>query len=359
MSDDYYEILQVHPKADHAAIEAAYRRLMDQYALERLSGAAPELVELARQKRAAIEAAYATLGDAKKRAAYDEDRRPTTEDQRRKTKDQRTVARAPADASGDSIGPSSSVLGPAAADALDYRPLPPATRQERPKGFQDQPTTARGEAVSSRTPPGFAALVVTAVVLLPALVFGFALTGGGAATPAVATPTPAPEDQFEAAISQARAQAEQTPENPQAWIDYANLLYDSAQIVREQAPESVLYQQRLPRWLDAANAYQRALDLDPSNAAVRGDKGATACFYGAGAGDEAYLAQGLADTSAALGSDPDNPRVLISHGYCLVYARPPRTDEAIAGWRRVLELAPSDSQVAGQAQLLIEQYSQQ
>src|SRR5262245_56037034 len=95
MSQDYYETLQVHPRADQDAIEAAYERLRDLYDPARLDGAAEELAELARQKRDAIERAYAVLGNSARRAAYDAeqaalhaDHRPTTTDQRPPTNDQ-------------------------------------------------------------------------------------------------------------------------------------------------------------------------------------------------------------------------------------------------------------------------------
>src|SRR5262245_5090736 len=71
MTQDYYEILQVHPKADSAAITAAYTRLRDLYDPARLDGAAEEFVVLARRKRDEIERAYAVLGDSVRRVTYD------------------------------------------------------------------------------------------------------------------------------------------------------------------------------------------------------------------------------------------------------------------------------------------------
>src|SRR3954464_15010173 len=73
MTQDYYETLQVHPRADATAIEAAYARLRELYDPARLDGAADELVDLARAKRDAIERAYAVLSDPARRAAYDEE----------------------------------------------------------------------------------------------------------------------------------------------------------------------------------------------------------------------------------------------------------------------------------------------
>src|SRR5688500_4386943 len=85
MTQDHYETLQVHPRADAAAIEAAYARMRQLYDPARLNGAADELVALAREKRDTIERAYAVLSDPARRATYDaelvahkNDQRPTT-----------------------------------------------------------------------------------------------------------------------------------------------------------------------------------------------------------------------------------------------------------------------------------------
>src|SRR5919204_4403779 len=125
MSQDYYEILQVHPKADRDAIAAAYTRLRDLYDPARIDGAAEELADLARQKRDAIERAYAVLGDAARRAAYDAEQTALkeTEDRRSKIEDRRS--------SGGNRR--SSILDPRSSNAqvLDSPPLPPARRAER------------------------------------------------------------------------------------------------------------------------------------------------------------------------------------------------------------------------------------
>src|SRR4051812_1632140 len=141
MTQDYYETLQVHPRADTTAITAAYTRLRELYDPARLDGAADELVDLARAKRDAIERAYAVLSDPARRKAYDQeqaalepanDQRPTTNDQRPTTKGDRAEL---------SIRPSSFVFSQTK-ETLDYRPLPPAQRAERPRGFDAQPVRA-------------------------------------------------------------------------------------------------------------------------------------------------------------------------------------------------------------------------
>jgi tetratricopeptide (TPR) repeat protein len=182
-----------------------------------------------------------------------------------------------------------------------------------------------------------------------------ALTGGGGPPPAPATPTPSPFDVFESSIPQAQQAAQQDPSSAQAWIDLGNLLYDSAQVVRESAPDSPLYQQRLGRWLEATDAYSQALALQPGNATVRADLGASACFYGAGTGDQSFVREGTEEVRRAAQAAPDDERVLLSLGHCLVSAQPPQTQEAIASWQRIIKLKPS-SPLALQAQMLISKY---
>ena len=131
MTQDYYETLQVHPRADADAIEAAYARLRELYDPAKLDGAADELVDLARAKRDAIERAYAVLATRSAARRMTRSRRRSSR-QRRKTKDG---------------GPRVLVLRPPSfaehgEEPLDYRPLPPARRAERPRGFDAQPVRA-------------------------------------------------------------------------------------------------------------------------------------------------------------------------------------------------------------------------
>lgn len=62
---DYYEVLQVHQAAEPEVIQAAYRRLSLKYHPDVYHGAD------AQQRMAQLNAAYAVLGDATKRATYD------------------------------------------------------------------------------------------------------------------------------------------------------------------------------------------------------------------------------------------------------------------------------------------------
>ncbi|MDP2719389.1 MAG: J domain-containing protein [Dehalococcoidia bacterium] len=62
---DYYNILQVSPKADADVIQAAYRRLASRYHPDK--NPSPE----AGEKMMQLNAAYAVLSDPDKRRAYD------------------------------------------------------------------------------------------------------------------------------------------------------------------------------------------------------------------------------------------------------------------------------------------------
>ncbi|HMO56537.1 MAG TPA: DnaJ domain-containing protein [Roseiflexaceae bacterium] len=365
---DFYEILQVHPRADTAAIEAAYRRLADLYDPDRLAGAAEELVLIAREKRAAIDQAYAVLSDPLERAAYDRQRiestlaatsTATTSDARLNDTDptEALSAATPADPAGEQITTRATTTPDADAAVepiYDYRPLPPAQSTERARGFNTQPTL-QPSAAYQRATVSLVAIIVAVGVLLPALAFGSLLTSIGSLQPPAATATPSPLDQFEVLLAQARLAVEQQPDNAQAWVDYANLLYDSAQIVREQAPESVLYQQRLPRWLEAIAAYRRALELVPDDARIRGEIGASACFYGIGVGDLRYIEEGLNELQQATAAIPDDVRMLLNIGHCRVNVQPPQIDAAIRDWQQVITIAPG-SPFAIEAQRLIDEY---
>lgn len=333
---DYYETLQVHPRADREAIQAAYDRLRDLYDPAQIEGAADELVELARQKRESIDRAYATLSDPVRRAAYDAER-----------------AELAAPAADEQASPTGE-------PELDYRPLPPAGGVERPRDFDSQPLRTErrspGRRVGGRGASwSWLAPAAVGVVVVAIFAASLAITGGGGPPPAPPTPTPSPYDQYEPFIPQARQAAEQNPTSAQVWIDYGNVLYDSVQIVREQAPESDVYQLRVTRWLSATEAYSRALALDPSNASVRGDLAASSCFYGTGAGNGEYVRQGLDEARLAVAAAPDDPRVLLSLGHCLMSTDPPQTEEALTIWRKIVEVSP-DTPFAQQAQNLIAQF---
>lgn len=361
---DYYEILQVHPRADAESIRAAYERLRERYDPARMEGAADELLAIARRRRDDIERAYAVLGDAQRRANYD--------------REQAERAAADAAAAPDAEPASAAKTVASSTDAeLDYRPLPPAGGRERAAGFDAQPVLpGRRQRRSGRATQGRTPVWVMPSVLVGGLTFAVVLAGlliAGAPAPgqqevpafdpaagaAVATPTNEEiVNQFEAEIPNSRQVTLNAPDNPNSWINYGNLLYDSVQVVRERMPESELYQERLPRWLEASAAYQRALELDPTNALVRSDLAASLCFYGAGIGDASYVEQGIGEARRAVDAAPAEGRVLLNLGVCLVQADPPQTAEAVAAWQQVLEVAPSDSGIAFEARRLLVLYDE-
>jgi tetratricopeptide (TPR) repeat protein len=352
MTHDFYEILQVHPNADQEMIETAYRRLLERYDAKRLEGAADELIEMARQKRQLIEQAYQTLHDPKRRKAYD-------------------AAQATQDNSKPLVAATTSEA------ALDYRPLPPAQGQVRSKRFNAQPTVTpvvhnqRKMASAARRPPAwFLPATLAGVVIAIVIGLSYIVTGGGGPqvvptavpTTAAAAPTAPLVDQFETFIPRAKQLAETNPNNAQSWIDYGNLLYDSAQIVRELEPDSQLYQQRIPRWQEAANAYRKALELEPNNWLVRADLATCLCFYGAGTNAPQTVTEGTTIARQAVevatnAGKKDDPFVLRGLSYCLISNTPPQTDEAIKLWQRIVEVAP-DQPIATEARNLIARYQQ-
>ena len=143
-----------------------------------------------------------------------------------------------------------------------------------------------------------------------------------------------------------------------AWINLGNLLFDSAQVVRENEPNGDRYQQRLPRWLEASDAYSKALAIAPGNAAVRADMAASLCYYGDGKSDQSYVSRGIGEAQRAAQQGPQEPRVLFNLGVCQVTLQPPQTAEALKNWQQVAGMSDKDPSLANQAQRLIAQYQQ-
>lgn len=359
---DYYEILQVHPNADQETIQAAYERMRMRYDPTQLDGVAEELVELARQKRHDIERAYAILKDTRRRAAYDAE-------QRRETPQAQIT------------GSENSIAGHAEVELLDYRPLPPARRQERPRDFNPQPVLSAsrqrsGRRTRSSRPPWMTPVIVvgttTFVILLSSLLIttlqGPALNATGSAGGVTLINTPQSEseaaaverimNQFEGQIVQARLVTQQRPDNFNAWMSLGDALYDSVQIVLERMPDSELYQERLPRWIEASEAYSEALAIDPTHIVARADLAASLCKYGAGANDPVYVAAGLAEARRAVQAGPDDARALLHLGICLASSTPPQIDEAMQQWHKVLTLPSVPRGIIVEAQQLIQQYQQ-
>lgn len=357
---DHYETLQVHPKADTEAIRAAYGRMCERYAPERLEGAAEELQQLARQRREALEAAYTLLSDPQLRAAYDAE-----------------LATTEASAADEAAQE-------AADDELDYRPLPPARRQERPPDFDPQPTRrartqGRGRGAARPPQPEWLAptlivAVCTFVIVLTTLlstVLGTpnpATVSGG---PQIIEPNAAPAqpnldqivNQFEAQIVSARQVVNNVPDHPNAWLQLGHALYDSVMVVRERLDQGdltvqSLYVERLPRWLEAADAYRRASELDPTSALAHADLGASLCYYGQSINDQNYIREGTIEVERALELDVMEGRALLSAGVCYIFADPPRRSEAIEQWQRLLLLPEVEPGLIFQARQLLLEYAE-
>lgn len=323
---DHYAILQVMPHASKDEITAAYDRLWAMYSPERTAEAAPDLQLLAAKKRQQLEQAYAVLADDAQRTAYDR---------------RHGFAQA-ATQSGQ----------------LDYRPLPPARGRERDDVLlvDEQPRPVR----RPRT-PGWQGwlptlMIVTALlaVLLLLLLSGVRTTSGPAA---LATPTISGVSlpYSDAQINLYRTQATAT-NSAQAWIELGNAVFDNLQTLREQAPQSPQYRGLLGGWLDAADAYARALAIE-DNATVRADRALALFSYGQDAPDPQRVAEALAEVERGITSDVAEPRALISYGLLLAQAQPPRREEAFAQWRKVREIAPQSPE-AQTAERLLQSYGQ-
>jgi tetratricopeptide (TPR) repeat protein len=183
--------------------------------------------------------------------------------------------------------------------------------------------------------------------------------------PAATAPTPSIAeviDQFEGQVVAARQVAEQVPENVNAWIELGNALYDSTVVVYERLAAGdqslqAVYVERLPRWLEAADAYRTALEIQPDNAVVRASLAASLCYYGAGANDQGYVQQGLAEAEQAVTIGPEEGRALLSRGLCLVSSDPPQTEQALEQWQRLIVLPNADPRLVFQARQLIADHS--
>jgi curved DNA-binding protein CbpA len=321
---DHYAILQLTPRATDAEIAAAYERLRDVYDPDRTANAAPELQELASKKRQQIEAAFRDLGDRHRRAAYD-----------------RQQGFAP-------IG------GDGAENAIDFRPLPPARRQERDAAADyAPPPLPRSRGIRGWLAPTLTAIAGIGLLLL-LILSGVRVTGGQTA---LATPTirgitlPFNDTQ----LRQFRAAAEST-DTAANWTALGNAIFDNLQTLRENAPQSPQYRGQLDQWLAVVDAYDRSLALQDSDAA-RSSRAVALMSYGVDADDEARRAEALAEVQRGIRDDVRDPRALLNYGFVLSLTEPPRVAEALAQWRRIIEIAP-DSPEAENARLLLRRFGE-
>jgi curved DNA-binding protein CbpA len=317
--EDFYALLQIPPGASQDEVAAAYTRLKELYSPGRLEAGPPEFQELGARRRAELQTAYTILSDPARRAAYDQQRAPA-----------------------------------GGAAPLDYRPLPPARRRERPSPSIPLPlvdAATRNRQRRGRRSllgPLIVGLVTLGILLLLVLSSVRTQAGGRAlATPAIPNlQLPYTADQ----IREARAKAEQT-NTAETWAAYGHALYDNMEQMRENAPLAPQYLNLLPQWLQAAEAYNRALALG-GGPDVRADRALALFYHGVSANDQASIARGLAEAQQALKAGPDDPRVLLSYGSISAGLNPPRKDEAVRAWQRILQVAPQ-SREAGPARDLL------
>jgi tetratricopeptide (TPR) repeat protein len=153
------------------------------------------------------------------------------------------------------------------------------------------------------------------------------------------------------------------PENPNAWLELGHALYDSVIIVRERLDQGDLavqsiYIERLPRWLEAAEAYRQATELAPESALAYADLAASLCYYGQSINDPTYVREGLAAAERALELDLSEGRALLGAGLCYAFSNPPRTAEAVEQWQRLMILPGVEPGLVFQARQLIQEYGQ-
>jgi curved DNA-binding protein CbpA len=321
---DYYALLQVSASASSAEIEAAYQRLSELYSPERMADAAPEFQEQAMEKRQQLALAYQALIDPELRAAYDR---------------QQGSARN------------------GSADELDYRPLPPARRQERaptiPPAVERPRRPARQQGVAAWLTPLTVAVALLALLL--AIVLSGVRTSGSQS--ALATPTPqlggAQLPFSTEQIAQFRRAAESS-NTAATWAALGNALFDNLQTLREYAPQSPQYRNGLSGWLDVVQAYDRAIALEDSPV-LRADRALALFNYGSDAPDPRRVAEALAEVERGIQNGVTEPRALLNYGLILALHDPPRISEALAQWRKILEVAPQSNE-ARQAQSLLQTY---
>ena len=116
-------------------------------------------------------------------------------------------------------------------------------------------------------------------------------------------------------IKLAQEAAAKDPKNADAWTNLGNLMMDSS------------------RFSEAAEAYQKSLDIDPNNVNVRVDMGT--CYRNMGKPDMAAT-----EYRKALELDPKHLQALKNMGVVLAYDLRD-TNEAVKMFEKALEIAPN------------------
>lgn len=140
-------------------------------------------------------------------------------------------------------------------------------------------------------------------------------------------------------IRQMENAAQANPKDPEGWIALGNALYDSNQCSRRTGP------QQGPGCLQAASAYQKALDIDPKNVNARVDMG-TALWAGG------QLEKALAEHRKAMKLDPNQPHAHMNAGITLMDLGRPK--EAVKELEAYLKLSP-DAPNAADVRKMVEE----
>ncbi len=158
------------------------------------------------------------------------------------------------------------------------------------------------------------------------------VTGKGAPAKRIAAPTPegtVQPDQSIARLADLQGCVAADPKNLQCTLDLAALYYEAHQYPQAQVN------------------YERAIRLDPHNVEVL-LKLAGAYIY------QDKFSQAVTTLQQAATLQPNSPEIHLLLGLSLSKSDPPRTDEAVAEWRKVIALAPG-TDLASQASNYINQ----
>ncbi|GAC1385766.1 MAG: DnaJ domain-containing protein [Herpetosiphon sp.] len=379
-SNDPYEVLAIPHNANPAEVAAAYERLRSVYNLERFVDGPPGLLAEAAAKQAELLAAYQTLNLTRMAAETASGdvvgshvlhvKAGAQQIQDAVQGDDSSTDR-PADPAGAATWPprladprDQFLKAPGPQLELDFRPLPPARRAERPPRGQLRVAEANGEtgaeqrtplAIGMKTPPWLALLVLAGLTLL--LFAAVSLPGVRTSTRSEALATPAIADvrlPFTPTQIEEKRRAATSQPSPESWAAVGDALFDNLETMREAAPLSSQYLNAASQWNDAAEAYRRSLAMhdDPI---VRSDLALALVYGGDATNDGAKVAQGRLEAEQAKRQAPDQARVSVQYGLMLVALNPPRIEEAVATWRQVVQTA-TDTGERQRAQRLLTSY---
>ena len=119
------------------------------------------------------------------------------------------------------------------------------------------------------------------------------------------------------------------PDDLQCNLDLADLYYQARQ------------------WPQAQVNYERVVRLDPGNASVLLKLAATYIY-------QSKFEQAIPALQEAAAVQPDAPEIHLLLGLSLSKLDPPRTDEAVAAWRKVIELDPKSAWATQASQYISE-----